>query len=602
MIPLPARNRLLFLGVLFAVTTAWTWAAWGHVRVDFGGALHRAERIADGAVLYRDVQVHYPPLAPYTMGGILALFGKHLNVIYATGLLVLLIQSWLLWQIARRFLSENDATIGLAAFWLLLAFQPGIFNWVVPNVFAGTFASLFATAVVAVLVSDAASPSRRKLLGAAVLIAATGLSKFEYGLAAAVTTIFHAAFVRPVGSSTFWAQARERLAALLTAGLPALALATAIAGLMALTVPLDVIIDDNVYRTRSLTSALDNYVKSLFVPLLPELGKAALSYLVLFPVLAVLAIPGLRWLRGNPAEKAGGLFLLLVPVIGAYLASRHISPDETRNLYKQLQFAWAPTAWLALGLLAVVLRQRLAAPATWTTLALVGVFSFSVTLRWGFLAAWPSYYAVFAPFLVILLSRTVVDRLVPGRTEATAALALVFTVWIATGTATHAEDYRARDFALSYPRGTIWTTAKDGRPMKRTIDYLRVQVPPGTPVAVIPEEQLINFLAETPHPTSDTGIGPGWLATEADEARFLEQIRQAGTPYVVLSNRRYIEFHTGGLDAYEPDVVGTLYRRYVPAANTRFYRILEHRRRVERREAVRRLRAAEQRAASEEQP
>lgn len=586
MIPLPARHRLLFLGVLFAVTTAWTWAAWGHVRVDFGGALHRAERIADGAVLYRDVQVHYPPLAPYAMGGILAVFGKHLNVVYATGLLLLLIESWLLWQIARRFLDEDDAVVGLVAFWLLLAFQPGLFNWIVPNVFAGTFASLLATAVVAVLVSDAEQPKLGKLLGAGVLITATGLSKFEYGLAVAATIIVHTLFVRPARETAPVAQVLERSRALLVAGLTAGGLAVAVLGVIALTIPLDVLWEDNLYRERSLTSALDNYTKSLFVPLLPELGKAALCYLVLFPLLAALAIPGLRWLRGTPVEKAGGFFLILVPVIGAYLVSRYISPDETRSLYKQLQFSWTPTAWLLVGAGAMLLRDRLAPPVAWRTLALVGVFSFAVTLRWDFFVAWPAYYAVFAPFLVVRLARTAFERFVPTSIESSNALVLVFFVWIATGAVAHAADYRGRDFALRFPRGTIWTTQKDGLPMKQTVDYLRAHAPPGTPVAVLPEEQLINFFAETPHPTSDTGVGPGWLATERDEARFLDQIRSAGTPFVILSRRRYVEFRAGGLEAYEPEVVETLYRRYSLVANTRFYRILERRDRVERRESL----------------
>ena len=69
--PLPQRKTAVLLALVFLVTTAFTWAAWGHVRVDMGGALHRAERLADGAILYRDVQVHYTPLAPYTMAALL---------------------------------------------------------------------------------------------------------------------------------------------------------------------------------------------------------------------------------------------------------------------------------------------------------------------------------------------------------------------------------------------------------------------------------------------------------------------------------------------------------------------------------------------------
>ncbi|MFP6665413.1 MAG: hypothetical protein VCC00_14570 [Deltaproteobacteria bacterium] len=590
--PSISRSSLLFLALLFVATTAWTWASWGHVRVDTGGALHRAEKISEGAVLYRDVQVHYPPLAPYAMGAILAVFGKHLNVVYATGLILLLLQSCLLWRIGRCFLDERETTVGVAAFWLLLAFQPGLFNWVLPNVFAGTFASLLATAVVAVILRDVGRPENGNLILASLLTGGAGLAKLEYGGAAFGTLAFYVLVLRPVASGNTASALRRRAADLLRAGLPGLALGLAAFGLVALTVPVETILYDNIYRIRSFSDVLDNYTASLFPPLLPEFGKAALTYLVFFPLAAAIASLGLGWLRRGGFETAGGVFILILAATITYLVSRHLSPDEERSLYVQFQFTWTPIAWLGLGAAALLLRERLAGDKVWRVLAVLGLFSFLVTLRWQFRVAWPAFYAVFGPFLVIWIVRQAFAFLAPRAAHRSAALAFVLGIWIATGTAVHARDYRARTFELTFDRGTIFTTPRDGKPMKRTIDFLRMQLEPGQYVAVIPEEQLINFMVDATHPTRDTGIGPGWLATRDDEERFLRELAEKDTPFVIFSNRRYIEFKVGGLDGYEPWLTKEIYRRYVPVAKTRFYRILERKDRVDRRRAAEAAKAA----------
>ena len=569
----PRPETCLILLVVFLATTAFTWAAWGHVRVDMGGALHRAERIADGAVLYRDVQVHYTPLAPYTMAALLAVFGKHLTVVYVTGLAILLLQSALLWGIARRFLKEWETAIGLMAFWMLLAFQPGLFNWVLPNVFAGTFASLFATAVLAAIVYDIEKPASRNLIGASLLVGLTGLSKLEYGLAAAATLFFYTLFLRPRDAHTAATSIRNRLLDLVRVGAPGALLGAAVLGVLLIHVPWDVLIFDNIYRERSLSDALGNYTQNLFPPLLPEIGAAAICYLVIFPLAACLATLGLRWLGEGVVDAIAGSFLLLFAAFATYLGARHLSPDEVANVYKQIQFSWAPTVWIALAAVAMVLRERMGPATVWRTLAIVGVFSFVVTLRWSFRVAWPAYYAVLGPFLVVWLVGHATALLSSGGREHSRGVAFVLVVWIACGASQHAAQYRGMDFALSFPRGTIYTTRATGLPMKRTIDYLRAQTKPGDAVAVLPEEQLINFLAETPHPTTDTGVGPGWLATREDEIRFLHQIRNAETEFLILSKRRYPEFQAGNFASYEPWVAEQLQRYYDLAASTRYYQI-----------------------------
>ena len=110
----------LALAVTFTALTAVSWARWGHVRIDTGGAIYRAASIADGAVLYRDILVHYGPVAPYAVGTLLRLVGIHMNAIYLLGLTFVLAESSLLWFISRRIVSNVEAATAVVAFWITL--------------------------------------------------------------------------------------------------------------------------------------------------------------------------------------------------------------------------------------------------------------------------------------------------------------------------------------------------------------------------------------------------------------------------------------------------------------------------------------------------
>src|SRR5437870_5067355 len=134
------------LGVTFIAIVTVTWAHWGHVTIDCGGALDRAARIAEGELLYRDVLSPYGPLADYAVAAAFRAGGIHLNVAYAVGLAVLAAESCLLWYVGRRFLAHLECAVGLASLWTVLAVRPGFINWLFPITFARTIGWLYATA------------------------------------------------------------------------------------------------------------------------------------------------------------------------------------------------------------------------------------------------------------------------------------------------------------------------------------------------------------------------------------------------------------------------------------------------------------------------
>jgi hypothetical protein len=551
--PRPAPAAILLpLAVLFAACTAATWARWGHVRFDCGGALERAALVAGGAVLYRDVLSPYGPLPDYTMAALFRVFGTHLTVAYAAGLLLLAAQSWALWAVGRRFLGAFECAVALATFWILLGFRQGLFNWVLPNTFASTFGAFFATATVATAITATDRGSLARLAGASVCAAAAGLSKVEFGAAAAGTLVV-VALLFPVGG-------RGRARSLMAALVPGLLLTLAAAAAVLAAVPWRTLVDDNLYRVRSFRMTLPAYKAGLFPPLGPVLAAAALRYGLELPLRAAAVAAGLAFAAGRGrARRGAGVLLaagtLLVPLVPGYppLAEFVRLPGPER------QFYWTPLVWAALGI-GAAMRYRQSGSAATRALVPVAAASVLLTLRWDFRLAWPSYYAPFAPLLLPLLVRPLAARLVPAR--AALATALVLAVPVAVAAVAGWRGYQGLAFTLAYPRGTIRTFGYEGAPLRAVIDRVRAGTAPGDHVAVLPEERLVNFLAEHPHPTRDPGVGPGWLASPADEERFLAELEAKGTRMVVVSSRRYPEFGVTDFASYSPGIMAHVRRAY----------------------------------------
>jgi hypothetical protein len=248
------------------------------------------------------------------------------------------------------------------------------------------------------------------------------------------------------------------------------------------------------------------------------------------------------------------LAALLVPLVPGY------QPPFDFTLEGSVRgFAWTPAVWVAVTV------------ATWRArhgdrvalaVALAALWSVCLSLRWEGRILWASYNAVLAPFLVLLVVGRLAALAAP-RFGATAGAAVVATAVAAAGVANARHFAEHYVFLLSYPRGAIRTVPFEGRPLATVIDYVRAHTTPEEYVVALPEERLINFLAERRFPARDPGLGPGWLATAADEAQFIADLEVRRTEVVVVSARVYVEFRAGTVRDYNPNVmryIETTYR------------------------------------------
>jgi len=538
---------LAVLTLLFTALLVVSWKRWGSVTVDCGVALDRAALVAGGALLYRDTLSAYGPVGAYAIATLFRIFGIHLNVAYGAGIALLLAESCLLWYISRRFLTALESAVGLAGFWML-AFQPGLFNWILPNTFAATFAVFFSTAAVALVIADLDRPDTRKLMGASLCTAAAGLSKVEFGAAAFGTMMAAAWLLRGDG------RGRRRATAALV--FPGLLLSAGVALTFASLVPWRQLVFDNVYRIRTFEIAEPAYLAFVLPSHAPIIQRALLQYGLVFPVAAALVAAGLHLAAAGGSRRSLGAVVVAGVLLVPFLSGHQLLSDF---LPVGKPFVWAPMGWALVAAVALASNRR-AGRVESRALFVVAIFNVLVALRWVLRVNWPAYYGFFAPFLVIFLVRVIVSLVAPRR--APIAVPLVVAAAVLSGAVSISRIYQDYSYVLEYPRGSIRTTPRAGEPLKEAIDHIRATTSPDDYVAVIPEERLINFLAERKSPTRDPAVWPGWLATTDDELGFIAELEQKDTDVVVLSQRRYPEFGLGAPATYNPRLMQYIMQEY----------------------------------------
>lgn len=548
------RLRAAALALAFVALTAAGWQRWGHPRTDMGGALDRAARVALGERLYRDVQSPYGPLPDWTIAAAFRAFGISLGVAEAIGLALVVAESALLWAVARRFATPAQCATGLVAFWAAFAFAPGLFGWVLPNTFASTFGATAATAALWLALRAREAARAAPFAAGSVAAAAAGLCKADYGFAAALALAV-AALLVPRG-----ARARCLGAALL----PGAGVAAAVLALLVALVPWETLVWDNLYRIRSLGTTVAR-LRAGVPGWGAVLAGAVPRYALELPLRAAVVAAGLALAGGAGAGRRALGGALAAAALAAPLVPGYPGLLDFTLLSPSLGWAWTPAAWLAVA--AAALPAAVRGERVGAALVLAGVWSAALALRWDLRLVWPSHYGVLAPFLLVV----VVGRLaglVVARHAALAAALVVAVHAALLGTAVVRQFRTWYTFPLVYPRGTLRTQAVDGRPLAIVIDHLRAETAPGDWVAVFPEERLVNFLAERRHPTRDSGVGPGWLATPADEAACVAQLEARRPRRIVLSNRRWPEFGAGALGTYAPRLRAWIDREYEPVLTT----------------------------------
>ncbi len=198
----PARKRVqaegwefigwLALGALAVYFVAISWRKWPDPLIDFGRELYVPWRLAQGAVLYRDVDDFYGPLSQYFNAGLFRLFGPGMMVLVGANLAIFTAISVLIYRQFSRAWGAGAAFVATALFLSVFGFSQftgiGNYNYATPYAHEATHGLLVCLALVALLPAWIEQPTARRSFFAGLLFGLSAVLKPEITLAAGLVT------------------------------------------------------------------------------------------------------------------------------------------------------------------------------------------------------------------------------------------------------------------------------------------------------------------------------------------------------------------------------------------------------------------------------
>ena len=181
---------------LLAALSGWqlviSWRCWPDPVVDFGRELYIPWRLAEGAVLYRDVEDFYGPLSQYFNAILFRIFGPGLMVLVTANLVIFAAIVTLLYFLVRRAWGAGAALAGGAVFVAVFGFSRflyvGNFNYATPYAHETTHGMLVLLLLAMALVAWAFRPTIWLSALVGLLFGLTLVLKPEIMLAAAAMT------------------------------------------------------------------------------------------------------------------------------------------------------------------------------------------------------------------------------------------------------------------------------------------------------------------------------------------------------------------------------------------------------------------------------
>lgn len=566
------RALLLTLTVIgFALLFVVSWQKWADLTIDGGREMNTPLRLLRGERIYSDVYYLYGPLAPYLNAGLYAVFGVHLNTLYAAGTIASLLVLALVFQLGATLTSVRAAALTT---WTVLVFcvfkRNG--NYIFPYTYAAVYGTLLGLAALASGIRYIRGQRPRWLILSGVLAGLALICKLEFGFAATVSLIALALSERP----------GARLQALIRGLLPALAIPAITYGLLLTMMSWDSVVKDTflwpadipaelLYFNR-MKLGLNDPAKTLreLLSALAMLGLAASVVLAasarlgegsVRAVLRTLPHPSRRWLL----SIAGGS-------VGLLLVNRWVF--DTR---------WDVSPFRALPLLCVALawyywrrsdgsRER---EVQRRSLFVLGVYGVAVLAR--VILRVPSgggYGSYLLPVPLLLFTHLgtrfyepVFARFPASAFQARRIVVTLFTTALTAATLVVGYRYVRTDYvALETARGTTKVPRNQSRAFQEALAFVGQATRPDDYLCALPEGSSLNFLADRRTALRYEIVTPGFLDANG-ERQAIEQLKAKRVRFIFLLNRPTTEFACPafGRECYR-DLMGWIDANYEVAA------------------------------------
>ena len=550
------------VAIAFVAMLAVSWRRWTSPIADSGREMDLPLRLLQGEWLYRDVHHIYPPFAPYLNALLYGIFGVHLDVLHAAGIVCSAIITALCYRIARRLLGPAEAAIATIAVVVFCIFKPAG-NLIQPYAFAALYACVCSLGALLLTLRHAENQRSRELIFAGLLIGLAAITKQEFALAAAATVTASLVYQHLSKLKSNLSNLKRLISDLLFAALPAVLVALPVYGWLFAKLGWQMLVEDcHLFYTHLPASlvfynaqrtGLDRPVLSLAQMLgAAAVASAALSFVVMlgdrrrkvlkwsasalvlsFAAIAVIKlIVGKQW-DGSPLRA---LPILLVAIIALALWKIWQS-NEAGNIQNS-----PPKI------------QHLA-------LFVIAVYSFAILARVALrVPSGGAFGGFFLPTSLILFCY-LFWRILPNaierwtEDEASVRRTLLFgrallVVTILAGAVTFGIRYR-KNFSveLHAERGHLFAPGITGQEISEALNFIRTSTEPGESIAILPEGSDLAFLTGRRMPLRHQILIPG-LMSQQDEQEAIRHLQNDRVRYILIVNRPMREF---GQEAFGRD-------------------------------------------------
>lgn len=554
--------------IVFVVMLGVSWRRWTSPIADSGREMDLPLRLLQGEWLYRDVHHIYPPLAPYLNALLYRIFGAHLDVLHAAGIVCAGAIAALCYRIARRLFEPAEACIATAAIIVFCIFKPAG-NLIQPYSFAALYACLASLAVLLLTLRYVEKRRKRELIFAGLLIGLAAITKQEFALAGAATVLATLFVQRFSVSKSQILNPKSCLADLLLAAFPAALIVLSVYGWLFATLDWRMLIEDcHLFYThlpQSLVlynaqrTGLDRPLLSLaqmlgaaavasaalsFVVMLGDRRRKVLKWSAMAFVGSFAAIFAIKFIVGNQWD---GSPLRALPIL--LLAIIAIELKRASDCVKERQREFAGTI------------QNPKPQIQNLSIFIIAVYSFAILARVALrVPSGGAFGGFFLPTSLILfcylfwrilpdaMERWTADEVSIRRVLLFGRALLIVTILV--GAVTFGIRYRKNfNVEILAERGHLFAPKVTGNEIREALEFVRHSAQPNEIIAVLPEGNDLAFLAGRRISLRHQILIPGLMSAD-DEQAAIRRFQQDRIRYVLIVNRPMREF---GQEAFGRD-------------------------------------------------
>lgn len=496
------NKYLIILWTISLIGITLTYAHHGNLLIDNGREAYYPTQILLGKVLYKDIFNVYGPFSYMFNALLFKVFGINLNVLYITGCICAFSIAYLIYIIARKFLSEFlSFSIGILTISVGILYS-GLFNFILPYSYAILYGILAFLISFWFLLKYEENSSNTKLLYLSCFFAGLCItSKYEF-LPYLVVILYSMLKIKPLNLKEYFCS----IASILFAPF----ICFGILFLQGLRIG-DLILTAKYISNMAHGKALNNFYSNSGV----YFCKKTLGFLTAKFIQTTLFF-SIFFFCSTKLKK---YFYILIILVTSIIMFNFIDPAV---------FVFVP---VLIFILTIIHYKSLANNTKLLILVLSGI-TISLKIFWGL--ATLNYGVFFVSFLLITLLTLILDILKDKNIDQKAIGIFILVIAILLGYK-NILGLKEKNYCLKTSRGHFCVDEAFYQPTFELLKYIEAKTKPSDKILILPEGAMINFLTNRPTDNFYISLIPPYIDAFG-EKNIIQHFETDKPEYIIFNN------------------------------------------------------------------